>query len=100
MITAAVTFGENTTHVVGRIQVDHPLVDTMSYSIGSSSYSDFPHNVELAFFKNGEWFTEALPELAEYAEEFVESEVSTRVYPRVPLTLFASFVEVYASGHR
>jgi hypothetical protein len=88
MITQAMTFGsegETTTIVNARAALAHPLADEVSIALGSGQYSRFPYSVELAFFKNGEWVTEPLPELAEY--------YSGEVYPFVPLIEFVMFLE-------
>jgi hypothetical protein len=61
------------------------MADEVSIAIGDGAYARFPHTVELAFFKDGEWVTESLPEFADY--------YSSEVYPFVPLIEFAMFME-------
>jgi hypothetical protein len=66
------------------------MADEVSIAMGSGVYARFPHSVELAFFKNGEWVTEPLPEFAAlYSHE---------VYPYVPLIYFAQFMENFGTG--
>lgn len=93
MITQAITYGD-LTHVVARATLSHPLADEVSMSIGSGAYARFPHSVELAFFRNGEWVTEIIPELAEYADAIAGD---TRVYAWVPLIEFAMFMENFVT---
>lgn len=93
MITQAMTFGSDdyiTTIVNARAALAHPMADEVSIALGSGQYSRFPHSVELAFFRNGEWVTEPLPELADY--------YSHEVYPYVPLIDFAMFMENFGTG--
>ena len=94
MITQAITYG-NRFHVVARATLAHPLADEVSLSIGSGAYANFPHTVELAFFRNGEWVTEIIPELAEYA---FGPEGDTRVYAWVPQIEFSHFLENFSTG--
>lgn len=65
--------------------LQHPLADEVSIAIGEGSYSRFPYTVELAFFKNGEWAYDILPEFASYHMD--------GVYGWVPLNIFAEFLE-------
>ena len=89
MITRAETYG-NTTLINAKATLAHPMADEGSIAIGDGSYARFPHSVELAFFKNGDWVTEPLPELAEY--------YSHEVYPYVSLIDFAMFMENFGTG--
>jgi hypothetical protein len=89
MITRAETYGRNFL-VNARAALAHPMADEVSIAIGNGAYARFPHTVELAFFKNGEWVTEPLPEFASY--------YSSEVYPFVPLLTFARFMQNYATG--
>jgi hypothetical protein len=89
MITRVESYGE--THLINaKATIAHPMADEVSIAIGNGAYARFPHSVELAFFKNGEWVTDPLPEFAAlYSHE---------VYPYVPLIYFAQFMENYATG--
>ena len=89
MITRAETIG-NHTLINAKARIAHPMADEVSIAIGDGAYARFPHTVELAFFKNGEWVTEPLPEFAFY--------YSSEVYPFVPLLTFARFMQNYATG--
>ena len=66
------------------------MADEVSIAIGDGAYARFPHTVELAFFKNGEWVTSILDEFAQY--------YSAEVYPYVPLIDFAMFMENFGTG--
>jgi len=86
MITRVESYGE--THLINaKATIAHPMADEVSIAIGDGAYARFPHSVELAFFKNGEWVTEPLPEFAHY--------FSHEVYPYVSLIDFAMFLENY-----
>jgi hypothetical protein len=89
MITRAETYG-NTTLINAKASLAHPMADEVSIAIGDGAYARFPHSVELAFFKNGDWVTEPLPELADY--------YSHEVYPYVSLIEFAMFMENFGTG--
>jgi hypothetical protein len=89
MITRAETYG-NTTLINAKASLAHPMADEVSIAIGDGAYARFPHSVELAFFKNGDWVTEPLPELADY--------YSHEVYPYVSLIDFAMFMENFGTG--
>lgn len=67
--------------------IQHPLADQVSIAIGDGAMSTFPYTVELAFFKNGEWVYEILPEFAAYHMD--------GVYAYVPLYKFADFLETW-----
>ena len=89
MITRVESYGE--THLINaKATLAHPMADEVSIAIGNGAYARFPHTVELAFFKNGEWVTEPLPELADY--------YSHEVYPYVSLIDFAMFMENFGTG--
>jgi hypothetical protein len=89
MITRAETYG-NTTLINAKASLAHPMADEVSIAIGDGAYARFPHSVELAFFKNGDWVTQPLPELADY--------YSHEVYPYVSLIDFAMFMENFGTG--
>jgi hypothetical protein len=98
MITQAFTIGseDNGTSIVNaRATLSHPLADEVSVAIGSGHYARFPYSVELAFFRNGEWVTDILPEFAACADAIAGN---TRVYAYVPLIYFAQFLENYGTG--
>ena len=89
MITRAETYGDRH-YINAKAKIAHPMADEVSIAMGDGAYARFPHSVELAFFKNGEWVTEPLPEFAAlYSHE---------VYPYVPLIYFAQFMENYGTG--
>lgn len=71
--------------VNARASISHPMADEVSIAMGEGAYANFPHSVELAFFKNGEFVTEPLSEFAAL--------YSNEVYPYVPLLYFAQFLE-------
>ena len=84
MITRAETYGG--LHMINaKAALAHPMADEVSIALGDGAYARFPYSVELAFFKNGEWVTDPLPEFADY--------YSSEVYPFVPLIEFAMFME-------
>jgi hypothetical protein len=98
MITQAFTIGseDNGTSIVNaRATLSHPLADEVSVAIGSGHYARFPYSVELAFFRNGEWVTDILPEFAGCADAIAGD---TRVYAYVPLIYFAQFLDNYGTG--
>ena len=101
MITTAQKFEGGMTLVNARATLNHPLADEISIALGSGQYARFPHSVELAFFKDGEWVSEILPEFAPYAERYEWAEddhPKYRVYPFVPLLVLAQFLEQYSTG--
>ena len=89
MITRVETYGK-TNLINAKATLAHPMADEVSIAVGDGAYARFPHSVELAFFKNGEWVTEPLPEFAAF--------YSHEVYPYVPLILLAQFLENYSTG--
>jgi hypothetical protein len=89
MITRAETIG-NHTLINAKARLAHPMADEVSIAIGDGAYARFPHTVELAFFRNGEWVTSILDEFAQY--------YSAEVYPFVPLKMLADFLDTYATG--
>ena len=80
----------DTNLVNGKAYIQHPLADEVSLAIGDGAMATFPYSVELAFFKNGEWVNEILPEFAAYADGPAGE---TRVYVHVPLWEFAPFLK-------
>jgi hypothetical protein len=89
MLTRVESYG-NTHLVNAKAKIAHPMADEVSIAIGNGAYARFPYSVELAFFNNGEWVTEPLPEFAAlYSHE---------VYPYVPLIYFAQFLENFGAG--
>lgn len=73
--------------VNAKATIQHPLADEISIAIGDGAMSTFPYTVELAFFRNGEWVYEILPEFAAYHMD--------SVYAYVPLYKFADFLETW-----
>lgn len=72
--------------------IQHPLADEISIAAGDGAMATFPYSVEIAFFRNGEWVDEILPEFASYT---VASDSEYRVYGHVPLWEFASFLKAW-----
>ena len=89
MITRAETIGTHSL-INAKAKIAHPMADEVSIAMGDGAYARFPHSVELAFFKNGDWVTKPLPELADY--------YSHEVYPYVSLIEFAMFMENFGTG--
>lgn len=73
--------------------ITHPLADEISIQNGVYHYAR-TESSELAFFMNGEWVTEIIPEFAEYAGE---EEGYTRVYGWVPNEKIESFLQEYGA---
>jgi len=94
VITTAETLPTGDRFVTARTRIDHPMADEVSIALGDNGYCNFPHSVELAFFMNGEWVSEVVPEFAEYADALA---YDTRVYGWVPLSKFASFLATYSA---
>ena len=82
-------------HVVARASLHHPMADEISIALGDNGYCNFPYSVELAFFKNGEWVTDVLPEFAEFADGVAGD---TLVYASVPILDFAQFMTNYGGA--
>jgi hypothetical protein len=70
--------------VNAKATIQHPLADEVSIAMGDGAMCTFPFSVELAFFRNGDWVDEILPEFA--------SHHSDGVYAHVPLHEFANFL--------
>ena len=77
----------DTNLVNAKAPLQHPLADDVSLAIGDGAYCNFPYSVELAFFKDGDWVYEILPEFAAYH--------SGGVYTYVPLDVFANFLKAW-----
>ena len=82
-------------HVVSRTSLHHPMADEISIALGDNGYCKFPYSVELAFFKNGEWVTDILPEFATFADGVAGD---TLVYASVPILDFAQFITNYGGA--
>jgi hypothetical protein len=95
MITRVESYGK-TNLINAKASISHPLADEVSIAIGDGAYARFPYSVELAFFKNGEWVNDILPEFAGCTP--AEPDGDTRVYGYVPLIYFAEFLENYGTG--
>ena len=78
--------------VQARALLHHPLADEISINLGDGGYCSFPYTVEVAFFKNGEWVTDIVPEFAAYADGVAGD---TLVYAGVPILDFAQFINNY-----
>ena len=91
MIVEAYTYGDRK-YVAARAEISHPMANEVSIALGDQGYCTFPYTVELAFFMNGEWVTDVLPEFAEYADGEAGG---TRVYAYVPLSLLSSLLDSY-----
>ena len=78
--------------VNAKATIQHPLADEISIAIGDGAMASFPYTVELAFFKNGDWVSEILPEFAAYADG---PAAETLVYGYVPLDVFANFLKAW-----
>ena len=81
-----------TAHVVARTKLNHPMADEISIALGDNGYCNFPYTVELAFFKNGVWVCDILPEFAAFADGPAGD---TLVYAGVPVLDFAQFITNY-----
>ena len=73
--------------VNAKADIQHPLADEISVAIGDGAMARFPHSVELAFFKDGDWQNSILDTFAPYWSE--------GVYAYVPLELFATFLDAW-----
>ena len=73
--------------------INHPLADEISIQNGVYHYAR-TESSELAFFMNGEWVTEIIPEFAEYAGE---EEGYTRVYGWVPNEKIEVFLQEFGA---
>jgi hypothetical protein len=76
--------------VVATMPIRHPMADEISLAIGDNGACSFPHSAEVAFFKNGEWVSEVLPEFAAFADTF-----GRVVYPWVPTNLVFEFIHLW-----
>lgn len=77
-----------------KISLTHPMADKVSIIWGFGTYSDPYDSRELAFFKNGEWVSDAIPELAQHSD----GSPTHVVYPYVPIEELLSFLMTYAKG--
>jgi len=87
MIILAKTFDRTSHHVVARATINHPHADEVSVRLEEN----FPHSVELAFFKNDNWVDYEMDELAQYRD----GGDGMVVYRYVPLLDFAKFLDYY-----
>jgi hypothetical protein len=77
-------------------KISHPMADTISMikeGPGGLKVYAGQFTSEIAFFKDGEWVTDILPEFAEYAEG--DPEDDTLVYCWVPDSKIYDFVNKY-----
>ena len=93
-IIRAETYGKDK-HVVARASLLHPMADEISIALGDNGYCNFPHSVELAFFKKGEWVSDILPEFAAFADGPASDSL---VYVGVPVLDFAQFITNYGGA--
>ena len=80
----------DTNFVSAKATIQHPLADEVSMAMGDGAMCIFPYSVELAFFKNGEWVEQMVPEFASHSYGPADG---TRVYGHVPLWEFAAFLK-------
>jgi hypothetical protein len=76
-----------------KTKINHPLADTVSVVVGIGTYSTTSQS-ELAFFKDGEWVTQIIPEFENY-HDGSPIHADTCVYPWVPNELVNEFLETY-----
>lgn len=80
-------------------KINHALADTISIIKevpgGGPAYCD-AFSSEIAFFRNGEWVTDIIPEFADYTDG-VNIE-DTIVYCYVPDSKIIDFLKQYAIG--
>ena len=72
-----------------KIALVHPLADEVSIVWGYGTYSSESER-ELAFFKNGEWVSADIPELAQHSDGS-----HMPVYPYVPIEELLAFLTAY-----
>ena len=87
-----------------RIKINHPLADEISIQNSSFHYANDTCS-ELAFFKNGEWVLDTIPEFKEYEVEarrrYLPKDAKRRkliytfVYSLVPNELINDFLDKY-----
>jgi len=78
-----------------KVNINHPLADTMSVVEGMGTYSNTEHR-ELAFFWKGQWVTTPIPEFSRW-HDGAPFESESCVYPWVPIESIESFLEIYQS---
>lgn len=76
--------------IVATYPIRHPMADEISLAIGDNGQCNFPLSAEIAFFKNGEWVGEFLPEFASFADTFGRC-----VYTWVPTNLVFEFLHLW-----
>lgn len=81
----------NDPHRQRLIPLDHYLTDEVSIVKGFGTYSD-NQTSELAFFKNGQWVTDIIPDFVDWADDYAGN---TRVYSYVPDIQIDRFLENY-----
>jgi hypothetical protein len=74
--------------------IDHPAADTISVVNDPSIHYADADSSEIAFFKNGEWVIETIPEFAHYG---FGPDGDTRVYGWVPNEIIAEFLFLHGS---
>lgn len=73
------------------VAISHPMADSISIQDHAFAYAG-RGQVEIAFFSNGEWVTDIIPEFADYADAAAGD---TRVYGYVPVAVLDPFMETY-----
>lgn len=79
------------------IKINHPMADTISI-IDNDKYGSLIRaqagkgSCEIAFFKNGDWVTDVIPEFSDYVDSYVSD---TRIYCWVPNNLIDEFLDKF-----
>lgn len=79
------------------IKINHPMADRVSIIDNDKHLSLLRAQAgegssELAFFKNGDWVLDTIPEFADYIDSYAGD---TRIYPYVPNELVDEFLDAY-----
>lgn len=78
------------------ISISHPMADEISRQDSEFHHARHGVSSELAFFKNGKWVIDPLPEFAEYHDGSTSEYDTTAVYDYVPNDLVYEFLARYA----
>lgn len=76
-----------------RVKLTHPMADEISIATHSFAYAG-ENTSELAFFMNGQWVVQPIPEFAQY-HDGTPLDHDTAVYGWVPNKLIDTFLEEY-----
>jgi hypothetical protein len=71
-----------------KIRINHPMADTISVVDHSFAYAG-PNSVEIAFFREGDWVIDPIPDFREWHDG---SDGDTSVYAYVPRNLVDDFI--------